>query len=161
MIRRSFAAAAALLITAAIPALAQMPGANVAKVSTTAKPAAVKHGGKGVLAITVNVAPGFHINANKPNDPDLIPTVFTAENTPGVKFGAPKYPATKSITVSYEKKPMLVYQGKAVILIPYTIAPTAKPGKVVLKGTLGFQGCNDSSCFPPDSAPVSASVTVK
>ncbi|BDI28598.1 hypothetical protein CCAX7_006490 [Capsulimonas corticalis] len=159
MIRRSFAAAA-LIATAAVtmPAQAQMPGANVAKVTAAAKPSAASHGRKGVLAITIAVSPGFHVNANKPNDPDLIPTVFTAQSTPGVTFGAPKYPAAKSITVTYEKKPMLVYQGSAVILVPYTVS---KPGKVVLKGSLGFQGCNASSCFPPDSAPVTATVTVK
>ena len=157
------AAAAALALGAlGVAASAQSPGnAKVATVTAAAKPASVSRGGKGVLAITVLVSPQFHINAHKPNDPDLIATTFHAGATPGVTFGAPRFPAARSIKVSYEKLPMLVYQGKTTVLVPFTVAKTAKPGRIALKGDLGYQGCNATSCYPPTSAPVQASVTVK
>ena len=148
--------------TMAVPTLAQGPGnVTVATVTASAQPAGVVRGGKGVLAITVAVAPQFHINAHKPNDPDLIPTTFTANKTAGVTFGAPRFPAARTIKVSYEKQPMMVYQGRSTILVPFTVAKTARPGRLVVGGTLGYQGCNATSCYPPATAPVSAPVTVK
>lgn len=157
-------AAAAILGLSALSAAAgaQSPGnVKVATVTAAARPATVARGGKGVLLVTVVVSPHFHINAHKPNDPDLIPTAFMGTGAAGIALGAAKYPAPKTIKVSYEKLPMTVYQGRAVIAVPFTVANAAKPGRVTLLGTLGYQGCNETSCYPPASVPVSAVVTVK
>jgi hypothetical protein len=162
MVRSVSGAAVLMCLGMVLPVCAQGPGnVKVATVTASAKPTTVVRGGKGFLAITVAVSPQFHINAHKPNDPDLIPTTFTAGSVSGVTFGAAQFPAAKSIKVSYEKQPMLVYEGRATILIPFTIAKTAKPGRLAVSGTLGYQGCNNLSCYPPASAPVSAVVTVK
>ena len=118
-------------------------------------------GGRGVLAVTVVVAPQFHINAHTPNDPDLIPTTWSAGRTPGVTFGAAKFPAAKTIKVSYEKQPMTVYQGRTTILVPFSVAKTARPGRLAVNGTVGYQGCNATSCYPPATASVQAIVTVR
>lgn len=159
---RSVCGAALLCFGLTLPALAQGPGsAKVATVTASAQPAAVARGGHGVLTITVAVSPQFHINAHKPNDPDLIPTTWNAGKTPGVTFGAAKFPAAKTIKVSYEKQPMMVYQGRTTILVPFTVAKTAKPGRQAVTGTLGYQGCNATSCYPPAMAPIHAVVTVK
>ena len=163
MLRIIHSASALLLLgMMVVPTLAQGPGnVTVATVTASASPAGVTRGGKGVLAITVAVAPQFHINAHKPNDPDLIPTTFTANKIAGVTFGAAKFPTAKTIKVSYEKQPMMVYQGRTTILVPFSVAKTAKPGHLAVSGTLGYQGCNAQSCYPPASAPVSAAVTIK
>ena len=155
------------LALVATQALAQMPPrSKVATATATASPAAVARGGKGVLTVTVSVAPQFHINANKPNDKDLIPTVVepvlvSRATNPGVTFGVPRYPAAKAIHVSYEKQPMLVYTGRSVITVPFTVARTARPGPVAIGAIVRYQGCNATSCFPPSSAPVRATVTIR
>ena len=140
---------------------AQFGAPKVATVTATTKPAAVAPGGKGVLLVTVNVGPQYHINANKPNDPAYIATEFTGQGGHGITFGQAKYPAAKSVKVSYSPKPLLVYVGKSVITVPFTVAKTARPGKMALAGALAFQGCDAKSCYPPASAQVRASVTVK
>jgi DsbC/DsbD-like thiol-disulfide interchange protein len=149
----------AALILGATPSPAQTPGSNVATVTARATSAA--RGGRGVLTLTVRVAPGFHINAHKPNDPDLIPTTFQGTAPPGVTFGPTRFPTPKAVTVSYEKRPMLVYTGRTMILVPFDVARTVRPGRLTLAGTFSFQGCNATSCFPPVAAPVRATVTVK
>ena len=151
----------AAVSSSAVPALAQMPGGGIVKVDTTVKPAVVKPGGTGVVTLTLVVSPGYHINAPKPSDPDLIPTAFQGTAPAGVTFGTPRFPAPKSISVSYEKQPMLVYTGRTIIQVPFTIAKRVKPGPLSLAGLLNYQGCNSTSCFPPASAVVKAQVSVK
>ncbi len=143
------------------PAHAQFGGPKVATVTAAAKPATVAPGGRGVLVVTVAVGPQYHINAHVPNDPNYIATVFAGEKTPGIVYGTPVYPAPKAMKLSYAAKPLLVYTGRIVVAVPYTVAKTAKPGKMGLAGALSFQGCDAKSCYPPASAQVRAAVTVK
>ncbi len=158
---KTLVALAALSATALLPAHAQFGAPKVATVTATAKPAVVAPGGRGVLVVTVAVGSKYHINAHAPNDPVYIATVFAAQKTPGITFGQTVYPTPKAMKVSYAPKPLLVYVGKAVIDVPFTVAKTAKPGKMALAGALSFQGCDAKSCYPPASAQVRAAVTVK
>lgn len=151
----------ALSLIALVPAHAQFGAPKVATVTATAKPATVAPGGRGVLRVTVAVGSKYHINAHAPNDPAYIATVFAAQKTPGITFGHAAYPAPKAMKLSYAPKPLLVYVGKAVIAVPFTVAKTAKLGKTALAGALSFQGCDAKSCYPPASAQVRAAVTVK
>lgn len=150
------------LCTAASFAPARAQGPTIVSVaSVKASPATVTPGGHGTLRVTLSVAPGYHINAHTPNDPSLIPTLLTASSA-GAVFGAARYPASKAIKVSYTPKPILVYEAKTTILMPFTVAKSAKPGrKMAILGTLSFQGCNQSSCFAPASLPIHATVGVK
>ena len=153
-----FGAAAALMLPAV---RSDAQGMTVATVRAVVKPTTVARGSSGTLLVTVVVSPGFHINAARPNDPALIPTVFTGHAPKGILYGAARYPAPKSMRVSYENKPMLVYTGTTVISIPFTVAKTAKPGAGQLLGTVNYQGCNATSCYPPTSTSIQALVTVR
>lgn len=143
------------------PAHAQFGPSKVAAVTAAAKPAVVARGGKGVLLVTVSVGPQYHINAHKPNDPAYIPTVWSGQSSSGITFGPAKYPAPKPMKLSYANKLLLVYTGRVVIAVPFTVAKTAKPGKTALAGMVAFQGCDAKSCYPPASAQARAFVTVK
>jgi len=155
--------ALAVLPAAALlsPAAAQFGGPKVATVSASARPVSIARGGHGVLLVTVSVGPKYHINAHAPNDAAYIPTVFSGQATPGIKFGAAHYPAPRAMKLSYAPKPLLVYTGRAVITVPFTVSKTARPGPLPLAGALSFQGCDAKSCFPPASAQVRAAVTVR
>lgn len=151
----------ALPLLALLPAHAQFSGPKVATITAAAKPASVAPGGKGIFLVTVNVSPRFHINAHTPNDPAYIATVFTGQKIPGITFGPAQYPAPKAMKLSYAPKPLLVYTGKTVIAVPFTVAKTAKRGRTALAGAVSFQGCDVKSCYPPASAQVRAAVTIK
>ena len=158
---KTLVALTALSSIALLPAHAQFGAPKVATVTATAKPATVMPGGRGVLLVTVAVGPQYHINAHAPNDPAYIATVFAGQKTPGITFGQAVYPTPKAMKLSYAPKPLLIYVGKAVIAVPFTVAKTAKPGRTALSGALSFQGCDAKSCYPPASAQVRAAVTVK
>jgi len=143
------------------PAFAQFGPSKVATASASSRPATVVRGGKGVLVITLSVKPAYHVNANKPNDPAYIPTVFTPAPMSGVIFGPVHYPAAKLVKVSYSTKPLLVYTGQVMMTIPYTVSKSAGPGPKMLTGSVAFQGCDAKSCYPPATAQVKTALTVK
>ena len=152
---------ATIFLTSPNPASAQLGPSKVATVSAAAKPATVIRGGKGVLMVTLLVKLKYHVNANKPNDPAYIPTVFTPNPVPGIVFGPAHYPAASLIKVSYSPKPLRVYRGRVTMTVPFTVTQAAQPGAKTLSGSVSFQGCDAKSCFPPTSAPVKAPVTIK
>ncbi len=153
-------AAASVCAASLAPVRAQGPTIVSVK-SVKASPATVAPGGHGTLLVTLSIAPGYHVNAHQPNDPSLIPTSLSATSA-GATFGAARYPASKTIKVSYAPKPILVYEASTTILVPFTVAKSAPHGKTLaVLGTLSFQGCNQSSCFAPTSLPVRAAVGVK
>ncbi len=146
---------------AALPVSAQFGPTKVAAAHAAVQPAAVARGGKGVLTVTLAVKPQYHVNANKPNDPAYIPTVFTPKPAPGIMFGPVHYPAPKLVKVSYSPKPLLVYTGQVTMTVPFTVSRAAKPGAATLRGAAAYQGCDAKSCYPPATADVQAAVTVK
>lgn len=152
-------AAAAFLVP--LSAQAQFGASQVATAHASVKPAAVPRGGKGMITVTLSIGAKYHVNANKPNDPAYIPTVFTPQPAPGIVYGAARYPAPKLMKLSYSPKPLLVYTGQVTVSVPFTVTPAAKPGRVSLSGTMNFQGCDAQSCFPPASAPVKVVVSVR
>lgn len=149
------------LLLAPRPVFAQFGAAKIATATTAANPAAVARGSGGVLRVTLRVKPAYHINANKPNDPAYLPTVFSVQPTPGFAFGVPRYPAAQLVKVSYSAKPLLVYRGQVTVLIPFTVTKTAGTGTHLLTGTIFYQGCDAKSCYPPASAPIKAAVMVR
>ena len=139
----------AALIALATPVFAQFGGANYAAVTAAASPATVKPGGKTSVVVTIAVNPGFHINAAKPADENLIPTKLTLTVPAGFRAGATAYPKSQIMKApALSDKPLLVYMGKAQICVPVT-AVSAKPGHYTLTGMLQYQGCNANACFPP------------
>ena len=143
------------------PATAQFGPSKIATAAAVVKPISVVRGGKGNLVVTLTVKPQYHINANKPNDPAYIATVFTAQPMPGIVFGPAHFPAPKLIKVSYSPKPLLVYTGQVRVMIPFTVTSATRPGTKMLAGSVAFQGCDAKSCYPPAAASVKAAVTVR
>ncbi len=112
------------------------------------------------VTITFDVLPTWHINANRPNEDFLVPSVLALPAAPGVRPGAPRYPAAHQVTLSFSETPLAVYEGTATIVLPLSAAADATPGPRTIAGTLRFQGCNDQVCLPPASVPVRFAVTV-
>jgi hypothetical protein len=164
----------ALIISAGLVALAtavslasygQGPTGKAVTVSSSiVKPDRIAAGGRATLLVSVAVAPGFHVNANKPDDENAIPTILELDAPPkgkGIAFGKPVYPDAKLITVGYSPTPIKAYDGTMTISVPVTTnANAVRPGRKGISGRLRYQSCNATSCFPPATAPISASFTI-
>jgi hypothetical protein len=144
-------------------ALAQLPGGlKYASTSVAVTPKAVPRGGASTIDVTIKVAPGFHINSVKPNDPDLIATTAYAGPVKGLKYGDTVYPTAKTISApSLSQKPLSVYTGTSIIKIRFTVSVSVKPGQYVIPVSVSYQGCNTSACFPPKTDTLNAKIVVK
>ena len=105
------------------------------------------------FAVEVDVSGGWHINADKPLDPMSIPTVLKVETgDPGITLGRIRYPKAVNRKFSFSDNIINVFEGKSLIYFSLSLNPDLKPGDYLLKAQLDYQGCNDASCLPPNSA---------
>ena len=114
------------------------------------------------VKITVNatVQSGFHINAHKISDEDLIPTTISIENS-DFKISKTSWPASEMYKFSFSETELEVYAGSFTIGLTLKANKDIKPGTYEIKGAVNYQACNDRACFPPKSADFSAAVIIK
>ena len=61
--------------------------------------------------LNVKVAPGFHIQSDKPRDPSLIPLTVTLDAPPGVSLAGLGFPPSKDFTLKGTDQPLAVFEG--------------------------------------------------
>ena len=125
-----------------------------------ASPAEVngKAGTKVALFVDVTPKPGMHVYA--PGNADYIPITVKLNAAAEIKAGKLAYPKSDVVTLADEK--VSVFQKPFRLTQDVTLDKSAKPGSAIaVAGIVNYQACDDRVCYPPESAPVSWSVTVK
>jgi hypothetical protein len=118
----------------------------------------VKAGDKTLLFVDVTPNPNIHVYA--PGAKDFIPITVKVDATADVKAGKLTYPKSETMTFADEKVP--VFQKPFRLAQEVSLAASAKPGtEIPIKATVDFQACDDKVCYPPESAPVMWTITVK
>ncbi len=151
-----------ILATAAHLGHAQLgmdtPAKPRAAVLYAAEPQTVPAARRAVLELRFQIVPGFHINSHTPNSQFLIPTALTLQPAPGVKLGAPQYPAGVPYSFAFDPADKLdVYAGDFII----RLSVVAAAGDHAIDGTLKYQACDNASCYPPKTLPVRIVFTAK
>lgn len=106
--------------------------------------------GKCLIALELQVKPGWHINANPSNPDFLVPTTVELKTKQKVKLTKTKYPKAHPLRVDGSPDPYHVYDGKAMV---YGLLEMDEPATVKfaeLEFHVRFQGCNSTQCLPPD-----------
>lgn len=122
--------------------------ANRATVSAQVNTSAVRPGDRGVAAVVVDIAPGFHAQSHRPSAPQYIALQVKPADNDVITFGDPVYPDGKDETYP-GLGPLNVYEGRVVIYVPFTVKPDAKPGDIEVGGTITYQICDDKACYLP------------
>ncbi|OLE51993.1 MAG: hypothetical protein AUG51_20015 [Acidobacteria bacterium 13_1_20CM_3_53_8] len=133
--------------------------AEVVKVNATA--VEINAGGAGEASIDIEVASGFHVNANPPTFSYLKATEVEIEPANNITPGKPVYPKPVTKKFSFEQQPLAVYEGTTRIKIPLRAGANAQKIPTTLTGRLRVQACDDSKCYPPGAVDFSLPVTVK
>lgn len=149
------------MIVAQVARTQELPApSRVASPKAEVSPATVPRGGTFEVTLDVGIMAGFHMNAHKPSEDYLIPTVLTAKLPAGFKEVETVYPPGVPKKLSFTEKPLLVYTGNFTVHAKFTAEANAPLGKVKLPFTLQYQACNDAVCLPPVRIPVEAAVEV-
>lgn len=130
-----------------------------AEIATRVDSKAVRAGGVARLVAHVRLPEGIHVQANKPRDPDLIPTVLSIE-AEGVTVMGVTYPKVQDLNQPGAKQPLAVYPNEFDILVQVKLPAKVTGAAVDVPATLRYQACNDSVCFPPSKAAITWSVPV-
>jgi len=119
---------------------------------------ALREGDNAVLAIVVDIKPGYHAQSATPTDANYIAFEWAVEPNDKLLIGKPIYP--KGHDQNYPALGDLnVYDGKVVVYVPLQVKRGAT-GDVAIKGTLTYQICDDQSCFAPESPPVEVKTSI-
>jgi len=152
-------APAAAASPAATPAARATP-AQQQPVVATVEEVQLSAGGAGEALVRLDIAEGYHVNANPPSDKFYIGTEVRAEPQEGVTPGKPVYPPAVTRKLSFSDKPLSVYEGRAVIKLPLTADKGAAKGRHTFRARIRVQPCNDEVCLPPREIEAAIPLTI-
>ncbi len=112
------------------------------------------------VAAVAQVAPGYHVQANKVLADYLIPLTLTPELPTGFRVVSTEYPKAQIKKFPFAAQPMAVYEGRIVVRMTLESTAGAPTGPVKIPMTLHFQACNDQLCLPPAKLPLAAEFEV-
>ena len=113
------------------------------------------------LALQVRLPKDVHVQANKPRDPSLIPTVLTLTPPPGVTIESITYPEPSELAQKDRKETLAVLGPEFTIEIKASVAGTVAAGDLKIPGVFRYQACNDAVCFAPTRENTEWSVTLR
>ncbi len=135
--------------------------ASIVKPRAFVSLAPVPRGKEFQVALTVEIAHGYHMNSNHPTDKYLIPTTLTPKLPTGFELLDTLYPAGRVEKFSFSPdKGLDVYTGSVTLKLRLVAHNDAPIGAVTFPVTLRFQACNDTTCLPPVKVPVDVRVDV-
>ena len=149
------------VLASSLQGLAPKPGAiQHLTIVATADPDPAAPRGKVTLALDVTPDPKVHVYA--PGAKDYVQTTLKITPPARTTAGKPVYPPSELVfdTALNERIPQYLKTFR--ILQPITLGSGVKPGESVeVSGMLTYQACDDRMCFPPTSAAVRWTVSVR
>lgn len=105
------------------------------------------------LHVELDMAPGWHVNANKPNQDYLIAT--TLLDSSGSEVAQTQYPAVVSKTLGFnDSGELALYENKVVITAPLSSSVDDALASYMLQ----LQACDETICLAPEDVPLSVSM---
>jgi Disulphide bond corrector protein DsbC len=113
------------------------------------------------ISLLFRVANGYHINSNQPKAEFLIPTVLKVEATTDIVIGKTTYPPGQDMSFAFAPDEKLnVYTGDFKVDVIVHPLHIIQPGKYAVRGSLKYQACDNTACYPPKNLPVSFDVKI-
>jgi hypothetical protein len=134
---------------AATPATPATRAPQPQVVTATVEEAKLSAGGAGEATVRLDIAQGYHVQANPASDKFYVATELRTEPQDGLTPGKPVYPAGRQIKLGFSEKPLSVYEGSVVIKLPLRAGAGASKGRHTLRARVRVQPCNDEACLQP------------
>ncbi len=123
-----------------------------------AAPVRVAAGEAAEVAVTLSIAPGYHVMSDRPSDPLYIPTRVVVTRTEGITWGEPRYP--EAVPFRLSDRSIATFQNRVTVRLPFEVAPGATASRRTVEGTVRYQACTEASCLFPVTRPISATIDV-
>jgi len=148
----------ALTLVQAAPALQFKGGSSHATIEPA--PAAISGAAGSKVSLAIDVTPKAGVHVYAPGTKDFIPIELKVTAQPDIKAGKVVYPKSEMMTFADQKVP--VFEKPFKLTTDATIAKTAKAGSTItVNGEVHLQACTEQICYPPETIPVSWTVSVK
>ena len=108
------------------------------------------------IELQLNIAAGWHINANPAGQDYLIPTTVELDANASVEIVHIVYPKGRSTRFAFSDEPLNVYEESLTIPLRLKQKPNVTREKnvpIILK--LTYQPCNDTECLFPETLDIS------
>ena len=105
--------------------------------------------------VILNVKKGWHINANKPLDKDLSPTVLSFKETEGIQVLKITYPEPSLEKLPVSESQLALYEDEVIIKVRLKVDKKRLKQPLALEGEVKYQPCNNQTCLFPASKPFS------
>jgi hypothetical protein len=119
-------------------------------------------GGRVSLIAEIQLPPDVHVYS--PGVQGYKPIQFTLQQSPGIEFQPVIYPKSKDLYLQAIKENVPVFEGKFRISQDLTVTPSRTPDAIravfskkriiSITGSLKYQACDKTTCYPPTSVPV-------
>jgi thiol:disulfide interchange protein DsbD len=106
------------------------------------------------LTLVLEIAEGWHINANPATFDFLIPTRLSLEKTPKLRLVSVQYPKGREFRLPTLAQGIAIYEKTVRIPFRVAVARVAQPGTLTASGRLAVQACDDNTCLVPSQMPV-------
>jgi len=101
------------------------------------------------VIVAVSMAPGWHVNSDRPNEEFFIPTKLTFPDLPENADAILRYPEPRTLTLRFHNKPLSLFEER------FEITTEAFPSNSVPKvAQLTLQACSDTICLEPETLSV-------
>lgn len=130
-------------------------------VKVTTPETSLAKGASGDAIVRLNIENGFHVNANPPTFPYLIPTQLEITTADVVTVDFITYPDPLTKKFSFAEKPLAVYEGATDLKVRLKAAKSAPAGTHNLSAKLRVQACDDQICYAPGSIDLNLPVKIQ
>ena len=134
---------------------------DVVSINHATKVKQTKNGTEIDINFVLSIKDKWHINANKPNDQSLIPTVLKIDSSSVYSVKGITYPPAQMVKLQFSENELALYEQEAVINVILNVEKNFGKKTFILTGQLQYQPCNDQTCLFPVSKPFKLEVKLK
>src|SRR3982751_2168 len=150
MKRRLILVGFALLVALSSALVAFGQSEKVVKPKGYASVDGVRPGDKFKVAVALEVAEGYHINAHVPSEDYLIATSVKLDPPSGIHISEERYPAPKNEKFEFSPdKELAVHEGTVIVTADAEADKSIKPGATRISASITGQSCNNKECLAP------------
>ncbi len=112
------------------------------------------------VAVRADIQESFHINSHTPREEFLIPTELEFSLVPNVSFDQIHYPEHELREFSFSEEKVAVYEGETIFWAEFSVSEEFASDSLTISATFSYQGCDDNSCYAPQSIDLSVVLPV-